>query len=148
MSARLCNSCRDWRKCGGLYLYFEPNEIKWCWHQVIWLIRNHDYLSEYLYPPDPAISDAGDIRAPGVSVSRETIKNIKSEFELRLTATGRDGDTLYHDVRTLGATWETLAYAPKTALRYMCGKRKHQKFGEWKSDREYYYSQKKHGKIP
>ena len=138
MSARRCDKCRNWKTCPGLYIYFEPREIKWCWHQVIWLIRNKDCLDEYLYPPDPFAGEAAESGHSGVNVSKKTVENIKAELDLRLTATGRDGETLVHELTALGATWTNLSYAARTALIYSVGKRRRQKFGEWKSDREYY----------
>ncbi len=141
MSYRRCDNCRTWKYCRG-YDWFQPFEIErnFCKLQVLFLIGIVETLEIGEYPPDPAPTgyvggNTGGFRS-GARFQRPA--DLYSELTSRISRTGKDGDTLLHEVRHLGATLHNLSQAARNALGYCCGeKRKRQKYGIWLSRRKY-----------
>ena len=52
-----CQECRrlrqSWRKCPGGLLWYEPNDIRFCPNQMMWLYEHDHLLANGQWPPDP-----------------------------------------------------------------------------------------------
>jgi len=137
LTLRECPSCkiearenkngRNWGDCTG-YEGYELKDIIPCKAQVIYLLRS-DY--EILGGNTPG-SRHGRPNAAFVSIS-----DLRAEFEARLSRTGRDGETLFHEVRNLGVfQYKDLSQAAKDAVNYICGsKRKRLLYSRWLAQR-------------
>ena len=51
MSSRNCHDCEDWSKCRG-YQYFTPSDIRWCFHQVLFMVSARDCLATMRWPDE------------------------------------------------------------------------------------------------
>jgi hypothetical protein len=53
MSLRRCHDCDDWSRCVG-YPYFTPGDIRFCYHQVLWLVSARESLKSMAWPGEPS----------------------------------------------------------------------------------------------
>lgn len=142
MSARLCPSCRDWRKCSG-YNYYLPAEIEanFCFYQCIWIIDYRESLSDGKYPPDPTPTGYVGSSFSGIRAGAKFLRpaEIVAEFDRRLKRTGKAGKTLIHEVTMLDAQRpDRLSQTARDALYYCAGRdSKRLTFNNWLKQREY-----------
>lgn len=126
MSYRPC-SCKNWGNCKGYEIYY-LNEIIPCKAQIIWLIKG-----DIEFDTD----DSQGSRRVRPHASFVALSDLVAEFELRLGRTGRDGETLCHEIRNLNVyEYRNLSQAAKDAVNYISGiKRKRYLYSRWLAQR-------------
>lgn len=53
MSIRRCHDCDDWGKCSG-YGWYAPGDIRFCFHQILWLVSARDSMFSMAWPQEPS----------------------------------------------------------------------------------------------
>jgi len=127
-----CRRCKRWRDCPAPPDWFHYGEIRWCPHQVIWILQHADIFragdwvskheesgeSRQLHP------EAYFVKA-GIAIS---------EVEVRLRTTPNQGELLITQVED-GRTLETLSDGARAILMYVKGKnRKRIDFSRWQRE--------------
>lgn len=132
-----CLKCKDYRGCAGKPWY-HYGEIRFCVHQVVWIIKKADVLLAGDWPPDPDSSSAVDpsIRTGYKSEAYYTKPvGILAEVNRRLAQTGTHGKLLRAEVLA------GLELSPESedALMYAKGRRrKDTSYNHWRASRNYY----------
>ena len=128
MTWRPC-PCKSWGNCRGFDDY-ELTDIIPCRVQTIYLVKG---VVEFVSDDSPG---SRRIRPHASFVA---VSDLIAEFEFRLSRTGRDGETLVHEVRELGVYEASkLSQAARDALGYIAGrKRKRRSYAQWLADRRY-----------
>lgn len=91
--AKDCNDCKDWSLCKG-YAAYEPRDIRFCRHQIKWLIENLTILHEIVWP-EGYEHDIPRRKHPSGRGYFETPIDYAVEVERRLENCGFDGLMLY-----------------------------------------------------
>lgn len=143
MSWRRCPQCRSWHKCKG-YDWFAPVDINFCRNQMIWLISHLLVLGNGVWPNNPDTTgyiEQPGYTAPGVRGSGgfETPAGIAGEVGRRLKYTGKDGETLMHEIVVLQVErYEDLCKAARDAVNFIVGiKSKNMKYSDWLKQRKH-----------
>ena len=68
-----CEKCSDWKSCPG-YESYQPADIKFCPHQVKWLLENYEEIEKGNWPSDGLVS-YGDRRGSGSSPHTIPVEN-------------------------------------------------------------------------
>jgi len=125
--------CKDWGKCDGKdkkgeWFEFAVHNIIPCKVQVIWMLSGADFAVE------------------GGSGSQHILPHARfvpqcdlwAELEYRLGRTGRDGETLVHEVVMLHVSQlRDLSDVARDALNYVAGsRRKRTTYSRWLAQRE------------
>lgn len=131
-----CRSCKSYKKCNGKpwYSYLD---LRFCPHQVIWVIENSATLLAGKWPPNPEGSGYID---PGIKTGYKSeayyVKpvGILAEVEYRLKRCGVYGKLLRAEV----LAGLELSPEAKSALHYCKGwRRKRMTYQRWLWDRRY-----------
>lgn len=127
MNYRPC-PCRSWGKCQGFDDYHLWHIIP-CKAQVVWLLAGE---CEFVR------NEAPGSRRVLPHASFVPLADLRAEVDYRLDRTGRDGETLVHEVRVLGVRrFPALSQAARDAVNYIAGrKRKRMSYRRWIDQRE------------
>jgi len=122
-----CRHCRDWRMCVGkeVFLY---SEIRFCTHQMIWLITNLGMLEQGDWP------DQADDSSPGrISAEASFTKAVEmaAETKTRLDSLPKYARDHLRDLIDAGIEIDNMSYTPRMALYYISGQRKDMNFTKW-----------------
>ena len=146
MSIRACHTKCDWSKCQS-YEWFTPGDIKYCWHQVMWLILARDSIlpsegiTGYGWPQEPS----GYIKQPGKPQPRssapfEGYVDVAIVLEQRLrkvtiSKTGRNNlDTLDSELKA-NLKYHQLSKAARSVVVYLTQQRNNA-YVYWNNDVE------------
>ena len=133
-----CRRCKMWKGCPGQEWY-DYGEIRWCPHQVIWIVQNAGELDAGIWP-EQSKGHSKELRAEAYFVNA---KLVISEVKYRLDLTDNQGELLVtqiEDGRTLFATSSTsgISNGAFDILMYVKGRdRKAQGFHAWQRKRKY-----------
>ena len=132
-----CRDCRDYKSCPGKPWY-HFGEIKWCTHQVIWIIKNSAILLAGNWPPNP---DSSSYIDPGIKTgyANEAYYTkptaILGEVNRRLARTGLSGKLLRAEVlaglELSPESKDALGYASRWWAKKMS-------FSAWRKQRKYH----------
>ena len=132
-----CLKCKDYRKCSGNRVWYHYGEIRWCVHQVLWIIERSETLRLGNWPLNPDGSSYTDpnIRTGYKSEAYYTKPAvILGEVEYRLDRTGKDGKLLWDEVK--GGL--DLRPEAESALMYVKGwRRERLSYLNWQKQRDY-----------
>lgn len=131
-----CKTCKSYKGCPGKEFYFY-SEIRFCPHQILFIIEHSFTLLAGRWPPDPEGSGYID---PGIKTGYKGeayyVKpvGILAEVEYRLKKCGVDGKLLKAEV----LAGLELSQESKSALHYCKGwRRKRMSYQRWLWDRRY-----------
>ena len=134
-----CQNCKDWYRCIGKS-FFNYSEIRWCPHQILWILAHAEMLKAGQWPVQEESSH------PCSTLEKKQLKTegyfvkaviIIAELEARLETTGISGKLLKAQAKA-GETLETLDYEAWQALMFASGWRQKQGgFSVWKRQRKY-----------
>ena len=132
-SCEKCRTLEDKKAC-IVRDFYPPGLIKYCRNQIIWLIGEVLILDPGEWPMDGDDSESSrSQRSPF-----ELASMIRGELELRLSTTGRSGETLVWQIQENEITdYDSLAPTSKDALNYVTGRFKVTKFLDWLRQRDY-----------
>jgi len=152
-----CRECRSYQDCPGKKWYSEK-EIRYCPHQVTWILQHLEELKCGLWPKEP-LEEVNPLPSLGMlpKVGKKDGGNahfgkaccVAADVESRLARTGRDGVILstyycqdYKDVTELaskmGEPVDKIGHAIENALWYVSGwRRKLTDYSQWKASRKY-----------
>jgi len=130
-----CRDCRDFRKCIGKDFY-RYQDIKFCRHQVIWVIENLPFLCW----PDIPSDDIVEKPLKKGKQSEAYFVNaavIKAEVMYRLKKTKTDGKLLKAQIKQ-GLQIMEMEPEAKMALYYCEGwSRRNGSYARWKEKKTY-----------
>ena len=126
MSYRPC-PCKSWGDCKGYEIY-NLSDIQFCRAQILWLLKGDTEFDK---------DDSPGSRRVKPHATFVVISDLMAEFSFRLGKTGRDGETLVHEVERLNVyEYRQLSQAAKDALNYIAGgKRKRLLYSRWLAQR-------------
>ncbi|MBA7586841.1 hypothetical protein ES708_28847 [subsurface metagenome] len=131
-----CRKCKDYRGCLGKP-WFHYGEIRFCPHQVIFIIASEAVLSNGSWPANPDGPTSVDPKVrTGYKSEAYFVKpvGIFAEVEYRRGRTGTDGKLLRAEV----LAGLELSQESKDALMYIKGwRRKRMSYRRWLRDRRY-----------
>lgn len=141
-----CQDCRSWGDCpfnsrqgileGKEKLWYHYGEIRFCPHQVIWLIQNSEALRAGKWPAQ--YIDAERTRQLKPEAYFTKAKLVLIEVEVRLAKTPNNGEILITQVDD-GRGLHNLSIGAREVLMYVKGSgRKNTGFKRWL--REVYYA--------
>ncbi len=142
-----CNKCRrKWKDCPS-FEFYTPGEIRYCRHQVIWIIAQLWF--ELKWPPDFIETGYAGSGKGGIS-KRTSFDNIKvtiAEVRRRLRVTKTDGKLLVAQIHGGVTDYELLEPESQMALDYISisdwrKRTKKTTYALWKAKRSYYYNRK------
>lgn len=133
-----CRKCKDYRNCTRNHVWFHYGEIRFCPHQIIWIIEYSGILLAGDWPPEPNGSSYIDPEVrTGYASEAHYAKpvGILGEVNARLAKTGTHGKLLRAEVLA------GLDLSPESwdALMYCKGwRRKKTPYNQWRVSRNYY----------
>ena len=163
MSKSPCQACKDWKECkagecstcgmaiagiicpncGGRVHptrkeWFHYGEIRWCPHQILWLLKNDEaFNKECKWPLEPKRAEQvgkHTLKADGYFVAAKTIIG---ELNKRMKTTGTAGKLLQAQAK-VGESLETLDPEARDVLIYLKGSnRKKMDFNAWQRQKRY-----------
>jgi len=141
-----CRDCKDYRECIGKD-WFDFSEIRWCIHQILWLIQNSQTLKEAgRWPQDPYGAD-NNTSSRTVKTEASFVKPelVIAELEARLDRCGIQAELLVTQVED-GRSLSNLSPGAQEVLMYVKGfSRKNIDFKRWL--RKVYYQKKVKGEA-
>jgi len=140
-----CRDCKDYRECIGKE-WFDFSEIRWCIHQVIWLLQFKETLLDGRWPQDPYGAD-NNTSSRTVKTEASFVKPelVIAELEARLDRCGIQAELLVTQVED-GRSLSNLSPGAREVLMYVKGlKRKDTDFKKWL--REVYYKPRIGGEM-
>ncbi len=144
---RLCPSCNHDKRffavqkkiCTG-YPWYEPQDIRYCTNQILFLIEHLNLLLEGRYPADPYVSGyvGGGFAGVPDSAPYEMAETLAGESEVRLWNDGRtneSGQFLLAEIWKYHVTrYKDLTEPSQRVVRYLSGRwRKVQNYSDWKA---------------
>lgn len=131
-----CKTCKSYKGCPGKEFYFY-SEIRFCPHQILFIIEHSATLLSGKWPPNPEGSSYIDTKIKtGFKSEAYFVKpvGILAEVNDRLKRTGTDGKLLRAEV----LAGLELSQESKDALMYIKGwRRKTISYRRWKAQRKY-----------
>lgn len=133
-----CRSCKMWKGCPGQDWY-DFGDIRWCPHQIIWILQNAGDLDAGVWPEEFKMHSK-QISAEAYFVKA---KLTIGEVKYRLETTDNQGEMLItqvEDGRTLEATSSTkgISAGAHEIVIYVKGwRRKAMGFRAWQRKRKY-----------
>ena len=114
------NNCPGYNKCNG-FPWYDWGDIRWCSHQVWWIIEFNDVFADGIWPYPPEHLEI-DNAQKSLSTEAHFVKASMTlaEVEARLLRTGKDGEWLVSMIK-LGCRAEELPELPKLAFHYITG---------------------------
>jgi len=132
-----CRHCKDFRECVPPE-WFNYAEIRFCVHQIMWVIRNAGVIGIGKWPDDSQGDNNSGSKVIKTEASFVKPILILAEVESRLGRTGIHGKLLVAQIEA-GRELNTLDREARDALFYVQGwKQKRITFNEWKKARRYY----------
>ena len=135
-----CHNCRDYRECVGKD-WFNFAEIRWCVHQIIWILLHVAILRAGHWPQDPYGAD-NNTSSRTIKTEASFVKPelVIAELEERLKRCGKQAELLVTQVED-GRTLSNLSPGAREVLMYAKGfRRKRIGFRKWL--REIYHRSK------
>jgi len=135
MTKSPCMDCRDWRICNPAD-WFAFNEVRFCSHQVLWLLKWGDYLRSGHWPPEPE-KDENKTNKRSTEATFVKPELIIAEVSARLALTGVNGKLLVALVEAHpDVELQSLDRDARDALYYVSGwRRRRVSFGRWRRNR-------------
>jgi len=126
---RPCRECRNWRECVGkdFFLY---SEIRYCTHQMIWLIKNLEMLEQGEWPNEPDDNRSGTQVRTEASFTKAG--EMWAETKTRLESLPQYARDHLLDIIEADVPIDYMRYTPRMALYYISGRRKGISFSKWK----------------
>ena len=146
MSIRACHVKCDWDKCTG-YEYFVPADIKWCFHQVMWLVSARESILPtpgygYGWPQEPS----GYIDQPGkpsvkARAGFEGYSDVAVELEQRLakitvSGIGKEHLAILDKELLQGRKFNQLSDNARDVIMYLI-KQRNEAYKHWYFQRKY-----------
>ena len=118
-----------WGDCKG-YSQYALNEIVFCRPQILFLLKGDVEFDH---------DDAAGSRRVKPHASFVAVSDLWAEFDYRMVRTGRDGETLRHEVAILNVySVIRLSQSARDALNYVAGrKRKLDSYAHWLANRNH-----------
>ena len=132
-----CRHCRDYRECVGKD-WFNFAEIRWCVHQIIWILLHAAILRAGHWPQDPYGAD-NNTSSRTIKTEASFVKPelVIAELEERLKRCGKQAELLVTQVED-GRTLSNLSPGAREILMYVKGfRRKRMSFSAWKKQRKH-----------
>ena len=127
-----CLKCKMWKACPGKEWY-DYGEIRWCPHQVIWILQNAGELEAGIYP-EQFKGQSRQLRAEAYFIKA---KLIIGEVKYRLNLTDNQGELLVTQVED-GRTLNSLSDGAYAILIYVKGwRRKSMDFNALQRQKKY-----------
>lgn len=116
----LCRKCPGYKKCVG-FLWYDYGDIRWCLHQIVFIIQNADDLRIGVWP-DPPQYLVTDVVQRRISTQASFVGacSVLAEVEARLKRTGKDGEWLVSLIER-ECPINGLPPDPKMAFYYITG---------------------------
>jgi hypothetical protein len=134
-----CRHCKDFRECLGDIEWFHYGQIRFCPHQILWILRHSETLRDGDWPQDPINPGDDNPNSKIIKTEASFVKPILilAEVESRLKRTGIHGKLLVAQIEA-GRELNTLDREAMDALFYVQGwQQKRDSFTNWKRIRRW-----------
>lgn len=111
-----CNVCKSWKDCPGPLPFYPPAAVRFCHHQVRWILENAMDFDAGRWPAEPssAAADQGKRTRAFGAASFETPACVHAEISQRLARCGPDGVMA---LRVLANGWDATTVGQLMGLR-------------------------------
>lgn len=133
-----CLKCKMWKGCPGKEWY-HYGEVRWCIHQVVWLLQHKEILQSGKWPQDPYSSSDSNLSQHSVKTEASFVKPelVIAELEARLKRVGPQAELLITQIED-GRTLTNLSPGARAILIYVSGfRRKDMSYNQWQRQKRY-----------